>query len=110
MGGGPAVRMDWGAGWPEGAKEQNARPCLLLSASQNEADQPTASNLAPPHPYHPPAHSPLAHTAQQPWRLEVRQEVRTAQASAKVRASLRPGVACGLPELLLVGGEDCAGE
>ena len=47
--------------------------------------------------------------ALQPWRLELKREVRTAQASAKIRASLRPGAALERPEVLLCGGEDCKG-
>ena len=35
--------------------------------------------------------------------------MRSAQASAKVRASLRPAVAAEQPELLLCGSEDCRG-
>jgi hypothetical protein len=60
--------------------------------------------LSPPRPPARPRHPA------QPWRLEVKREVRTAQASAKVRASLRPSVALEAPELLLCGSEDCRGE
>ncbi|KAL4421688.1 hypothetical protein ABPG77_010632 [Micractinium sp. CCAP 211/92] len=49
----------------------------------------------------------LSRLHEQPWRLELKREVRTAQASAKIRASLRPGVALEQPELLLCGSEDC---
>lgn len=45
----------------------------------------------------------------QPWRLEVLRELRIAPGSAKIRASLRPGVTCHLPELLLAGSEDRRG-
>lgn len=44
----------------------------------------------------------------QPWRLEVLREMQTEQASAKVRAALRPSA--GAPELVLTGGEDCRGK
>ncbi|KAL4457638.1 hypothetical protein ABPG75_012503 [Micractinium tetrahymenae] len=49
----------------------------------------------------------LSRLHEKPWRLELKREVRTAQASSKVRASLRPGVALERPELLLCGSEDC---
>ncbi len=41
----------------------------------------------------------------QPWRLEVVRETHIAPGSAKIRASLRPGVVRQLPELLLAGSE-----
>lgn len=58
----------------------------------------------------PPLRRPGPPCPRQPWRLELKREVRTAQASYKVRASLRPGVALEQPELLLCGSEDCRGE
>ncbi|PSC72877.1 WD repeat-containing 13 [Micractinium conductrix] len=48
----------------------------------------------------------LSRLHEKPWRLEVKREVRTTQASAKVRASLRPCAALEQPELLLCGSED----
>ena len=40
----------------------------------------------------------------------MKREVRTAQASARIRASLCPGAVLERPEVLLCGGEDCKGE
>lgn len=49
----------------------------------------------------------LSRLHQKPYRLEAVQEVRTAPASAKVRASLRPGYAARQQAVLATGGEDC---
>lgn len=86
---------------------------LALPTSRLGTGHPTACTPREPH-----RHCPCPHPIPmlsctctlQPWRLEVLRDVCTAQASAKVRAALRPGVARKLPELLLVGGEDGAGE
>lgn len=53
------------------------------------------------------AHAGASPRLMQPYRLEAVQEVRTAPASAKVRASLRPGYAARQQAVLATGGEDC---
>lgn len=45
----------------------------------------------------------------QPWRVEALREHSIAPGSAKIRASLRPGVERQLPELVLAGSEDRRG-
>ena len=78
-------------------------PALVVSSTT----QPPPIHPTPPTPV---PHPPSAPTVPlQPWRLELKREVRTATASAKIRASLRPGVALERPEVVLCGGEDCKG-
>lgn len=100
LAGGPAVLLALSSGEVVlsrlGSQVRGLRCARGFPLSMLHADPSSA--LVPP---------PLPVLLVQPWRLEAVREVRLAPASAKVNASLCPGGACGQPDLLLVGGEDC---